>query len=116
MDEELDTNLRTLFREQRQKLPEEPFLSNMLKLIEKQRSRQAFRHKFILVLALACCAFLSPLFIRGSILLSGYVGRSFEAFRGFVEMPAGVLIAVLCCMLLIIFFRRRLVMTFIYRA
>jgi hypothetical protein len=108
MQEELDKNLQTLFREQSHNLPEEPFLSNMLKLVKKQHSRQIFRRRLIRILGFVCCVFLSPLLIKTSILLSGGINGVIAAAGNILDTPAGALSAVLCALLLFFFMRRQI--------
>jgi hypothetical protein len=109
MQDELDKILESIFCEQSQNLPEEPFLSNTLRLVKKHRSRQIFRQNLILLLGIVCCALLSRFFITGSIVLSGYLDRIFETTGIFLNKPAGILAAVLCCALLLLVFKRRLI-------
>jgi hypothetical protein len=113
MQDELDKNLQLLFQEQSRNLPEEPFLSNMLKIIKKQKSRRVFKQRMILVLGFVCCAILSQILIKGSILLSSYLNGIFEAAGGFLDKPAGMLTAILCCTLLLFIFKRRLISPFV---
>jgi hypothetical protein len=109
MQDELDKNLQSLFREQSQNLPEEPFLANTLALIKKHRSRKIFQQNLILLLVVAFCALLSRFLIQGSILLSGYLDWVYEATAMFLYKPAGTLFAALCCAVLLLIFRRRLI-------
>jgi hypothetical protein len=108
MQDELDKNLQTLFREQSQGLPEEPFFGNMVILIKRQHSRRIFRQRLILILGFVCCVFLSPLLIKASILLSGGLNGIFMAAGNILDTPAGSLFAVLCALLLLLFMRRRI--------
>jgi hypothetical protein len=109
MQDELDENLQLLFQEQSRNLPEEPFLGNMLKLIHKRQSRRVFKQRMVLVLGFACCAVLSPILIKGSIVLSSHLNLIIEAAGGFLDKPAGIITAVLCCILLLFIFKRRLI-------
>jgi hypothetical protein len=113
MQDELDRRLQSLFREQNQNLPEEPFLGHTLGLIEKHRSRRVFRQSPILLAAVVCCALLSRFLIKGSVLLSGYLEWIFGIAGMLLNKPAGTLIAALCCAVLLFVFRRRLISTFV---
>jgi len=106
MQDELDKKLRSLFEEQSGNLPEEPFLGNTLKLIEKRRFRRIFMRRLAYVLGLACCALLSPLLIKGSMVLSSGVNALFETVNGFVNTPMGMTTAALCA-LVFLFFKQR---------
>jgi hypothetical protein len=109
MQDELDKDLELIFHKQSQDLPEEPFLGTTLILINKHRSRRVFRQNLILIIAVVCCAFLSRHFIKGSILLSGYLDRVFETVGMFLNKPAGMFAAILCCALLLLVFKRRVI-------
>jgi len=87
MQDELDKNLESIFREQRQSLQEEPFVGNTLSLIKKHRSRRVFQQNLILLMAVVCCALLSQYFIKGSILLSFYLDRIFKAAELLINKP-----------------------------
>ncbi len=106
MQDELDKNLRSLFEEQSRSLPEEPFLGNTLRLIEKRQSRRIFMRRLVYVLGLACCALLSPLLIKGSMVLSGRLNALLGAVNGFVATSMGMTTAALCT-LVILFFKQR---------
>jgi hypothetical protein len=108
MQDELDKNLQSLFDEQSGNLPEEPFLGNTLRLIEKRRSRRTFMRRLAYVLGLACCALLSPLLIKGSMVLSGGMNALFGAINSFVNTPMGMTTAALCALLLLLFNRRQI--------
>lgn len=112
MQEELDENLRSLFREKSPDLPQDPFVGNALKLIKKQHSRQILMRRLIFVLGFACCIVLSPFLIKGSILLCSYLNAIFEAAGSFLDKPTGILAGGLCCALLFLIFRRRLMTAF----
>jgi hypothetical protein len=104
MQDELDKNLRSLFEEQSSSLPEEPFLGNTLRLIEKRQFRRIFMWRLVYVLGLACCALLSPLLIKGSMVLSGGLNAPFGAINSFVNTPTGMTTAALCAL---VFFKQR---------
>ncbi len=108
MQDELDKDLRSLFEEKCRSLPEEPFLGNTLRLIEKRQSRRIFMRRLAYLLGFACCALLSPLLIEGSMALSGGLNDLFRAVNGFVSTPAGMTIAALCALLLLFFNRRQI--------
>jgi hypothetical protein len=99
MQDQLDSNLQSLFLEKRGSLPEEPFLSNVVKLIERHQSRQAFRKKLMLVLGLCICVFFSPLLIKSSILLSGAINQLFALAGNFLNTPTGACAGALCALL-----------------
>ena len=106
MQDELDKNLRSLFEEQSSSLPEEPFLGNTLRLIEKRQSRRILMQRLIYVLGLACCALLSPFLIKGSMVLSGRLNALFGAINSYVNTPMGMTTAASCA-LVILFFKQR---------
>jgi len=106
MQDELDKNLQSLFEERSGNLPEEPFLGNTLRLIEKRQSRRVFMQRLNYALGLACCALLSPLLINGSMVLSGGLNALLGAINGFVNAPMGMTSAALCA-LVILFFKQR---------
>jgi hypothetical protein len=112
MQDELDRNLQSLFQEKSRTLPEEPFLSDMLKLIDRHQSRRVFRQRLILVLGFACCAILSPFLIKGSILLSGAVNMILRAAENLLSTPTGMLAAALFA-LLVLFIKRRQAFRFV---
>ena len=105
MPNELDTRLQSMFEEQGRGLPEEPFLANTLKLIEKKRSRRMFLRRLAYLPGIACCAFLSPFLIKGSVVMSGGLDAAFAVVNGIVNTIPGMSIAVIA--LLIVFSRRR---------
>jgi hypothetical protein len=109
MQDELDRGLQTLFREQSRNLPEEPFLSDTLKLIKKGRARRVLEQNLILLLAVIACALLSRCFIKGSILLSGYLDWIFKTAELFMDRPVGILIVALCGAVLLLIIRRRII-------
>jgi hypothetical protein len=113
MQDELDKHLQFLFQEKSCDLPEEPFLSNMLKLIQRRQSLLLFRQKLILFLGFSCFAFLSPLLIKGSILLSSGLSGIFEAAGNFLDTPAGMLSGILCSIVLVFILKRRPLSTFL---
>lgn len=106
MQDELDQKLRSLFEEKSGGLPEEPFLGNTMRLIEKRQSRRIFMQRLVYVLGLACCALLSPFLIKGSMLLSAGLTALFGAINGFVNTPMGMTSAALCA-LVILFIKQR---------
>jgi len=106
MQDELDKNLRSLFEEQSSSLPEEPFLGNTLRLIEKRQSRRIFMQRLIYVLGLAFCALLSPFLIKGSMVLSGSLNALLGAINSFVNTPVGMTSAASCA-LVILFIKQR---------
>lgn len=108
MQDELDKNLQTLFQEKIQSLPVEPFLSIVLKRIERQRSRQVILQMLLPVLGLACCALLSPFLIKGSVLLSNGLNFIFETAGAFSSRPAGLATAAVSALLFIILKPRRI--------
>ena len=60
------------------------------------------------VLGLACCALLSPLLIKGSMVLSGGLNALLGAVNGFVNAPMGMTSAALCALLLLLFNQRQI--------
>lgn len=104
MRDELDRDLLAIFEARSARLPEEPFLGETLKLIEKTRSRRVLMRRLGLIPAIFLCAFLSPYLIQGSTMLSGGLNAVLEAVSGFIGMSPAVSIAVLCVLL---FFNRR---------
>ncbi len=106
MLDDLDKDLQTLFKENYQALSEEPFTTRTLKLIERWRSRRVFIQRLILALGFLCAAVLSPLLIRGSILLTTGLDRFFELTGDFLATPAGILVAGLCALSFLVFNRR----------
>jgi hypothetical protein len=108
MQDELDKDLRFLFEEKCRSLPEEPFLGNTLRRIEKRQSRRILMRRLAYVLGLACCAVLSPLFIKGSMVLSGGLNALVGMVNGFVNTSAGMTTTALCALLLLFFNRRQI--------
>lgn len=111
MQDELDRNLQSLFRQHSQTLPEEPFLRNMLKLLEKQQARRMWKLRFVQAAAFACCALLSPFLIKGSEMLSGGLNLLFNMTEAFIATPAGMIVAGLCALPFLIF-NRKLILGF----
>jgi hypothetical protein len=109
MQEELDKDLQSLFREQSRNLSEEPFLSDTLRLIKKCRARRVLEQNLILLLAVSVCALSSRVFIKGSMLLSGYLDWIFKTAELFIDRPAGMLIIALCGAVSLLIFRRRVI-------
>jgi hypothetical protein len=62
--------------------------------------------RLVYVPGLACCALLSPLLIKGSMVLSGGLNALLGAINGFVNTPMGMTSAALCA-LVILFFKQR---------
>ena len=114
MQQEVDKDLQSLFEGKSRSLPEEPFLGNILRLIERQRFRRVCMQWLILVMGLLCCALMSPIFIKGSILLSNGLGRLFESAENFFAAPEGMIAAVLGGLLFLISKRRLLYRQFSY--
>ena len=114
MQAEVDKDLQSLFEEKSRGLPEEPFLGNILKLIEKRRFRRVCMQWLILILGLLCCTLISPIFIKCSILLSNGLGRLFEYAENFLATPEGMITAVFGGLLFLIFKRRLLYRQFSY--
>jgi|WetSurMetagenome_2_1015567.scaffolds.fasta_scaffold51634_2 hypothetical protein len=113
MQDELDKDLQSLFREQSRNLPEEPFLSDTLRLVKKRRARRILEQNLILLLAVIVCALSSRLIIKGSILLSGYLDWIFKLAELFMDRPAGILIIALCSAISLLIFRRRIISAFV---
>jgi hypothetical protein len=113
MQDELDRDLQSLFREQSRNLSEEPFLSDTLRLVKKRRTRRVLERYLTLLLAVIVCALSSRLFIKGSILLSGYLDWIFKTAELFMDRPAGILIIVLCSAVSLLIFRRRIISAFV---
>jgi len=112
MQDELDKELLSRFREQHRTLAEDPFRSTLLRVIVKRQSRRLFVRKLISVLGFACCALLSPFLIKGSILLSGGLNAIMSATEAFLSTPPGSQLAALSA-LLVLFFNRRYILRFI---
>lgn len=102
MHDEMDPEIQRLFEEHSRRLAEEPFLSNTLNCLRRRQTQRDLLHKVLLVLGLACCVLLSPFFVKGSVLLSEYVGRGL----GYLESPIAFVIG---GVLLIILARRKLI-------
>jgi len=105
MPDELDVDLKALFEEESRRLPGEPFLGDMLRLLEKRRFRRIMLRRLAYVLVLACAAGLSPFLIDASTMLSLGVNELFSAVNRLVNTSAGMSIALV--VLLLILFRRR---------
>lgn len=106
MQDDLDRNLQSLFLEHNQSLPEEPFLTNTIKLLEKQQARRVWAQRFAFALALFCCFLLSPFLLKGTELLSSGLDLLFNATGAFMARPVGMLITGLCALLFLIFNRK----------
>jgi hypothetical protein len=102
MQDQMDNDLLSLFREKSRSLPEEPFLSNLVQLIERHHARQVFRKRLTLVLGLCICVFVSPLLIKSSILLSGALNQLFALAGNFLNTPAGTCAGALCALLVFV--------------
>jgi hypothetical protein len=113
MQDELDKDLQSLFREQSRNLSEEPFLSDTLRLIKKHRARRVLEQNLILLLAVIVCALSSRSIIKGSILLSGYLDWICRTAELFVDRPVGILIIALCGAVSLLIFRRRIISAFL---
>ena len=113
MHNELDKNLQSIFWEQSRNLSEEPFLSDVLRLIKRRRARSFLQQNLILLLAVIVCALLSRFFVKGSILLSGYLDWLFKTAELFVDRPEGILIIALCGAVSLLIFRRRIISPFV---
>jgi len=108
MQNEDSKNLQTLFEEQAQNLPEEPFVGQTLKLIKRQKLRLFLKELLPWVLAFICCALASPWLIRGSILLSRGLDSLFEVSGHYLTTPAGMLVAAMFALTFLVFKRRLL--------
>jgi hypothetical protein len=106
MQDELDKNLHSLFQERRSSLPEEPFLGNMLKLIERKRAQRVFARRAVLVLGIIIIALLSPYMIKGSAIISGGLNAFFEITGSLMASPRGITCTAFCVLLIFIFKRR----------
>jgi hypothetical protein len=113
MQDELDKDLQSLFREQRRDLIEEPFLSDTLRLVKKRRAWRILEQNLILLLAVIVCALLSRFIIQGSMLLSGYLDQIFKTAEFFMDRPAGIPIIALCSAVSFLIFRRRIISAFV---
>ena len=113
MQDELDKDLQSLFREQSRNLSEEPFLSDTLRLVKKRRAWRILEQNLILLLAVIVCALSSRFFIKGSMLLSGYLDWIFKTAEFFMDRPAGILIIALCGAVSLLIFRRRIISAFV---
>jgi hypothetical protein len=101
MQDELDKNLQSLFHERTQSLPEEPFIGNLLKRIQRRRFRKVILQSLLLVLGLACCVALSPLLIKGSIMLSNALNAIFGHAGAFMATRTGMITS--ACVALLLF-------------
>jgi hypothetical protein len=106
MQDEDNKNLQTLFEEQAQSLPEEPFVGQTLKLIKRQKFLLFLKELLPWLLAVFCCALASPWLIRGSVLLSRGLDSLFEVSGHYLATPAGILVAALFALTFLIFNRR----------
>jgi hypothetical protein len=113
MQDKLDKDLQSLFREQSRNLSEEPFLSDTLRLIKKRRIWHILKQNLILLLAVIACALFSQFFIKGSILLSGYLDWIFTTLELFMDRPACILFIALCGAISLLFSWRRILSLFI---
>ena len=113
MQDELDRDLRSLFREQSRNRSEEPFLSDTLRLVKKRRARRVLEQNLVLLLAVVVCALTSRFVIKGSMLLSGYLDWIFKTAELFMDRPAGILIIALCGAISLLIFRRRIISAFV---
>lgn len=106
MQDDLDRNLQSLFHEHNQDLPEEPFLTSITELLEKQQARRIWGQRLAFALALFCCYLLSPVLLYGAGLLSSGLDLLFNATGAFITTPVGMLIIGLCVLPLLIFNRK----------
>ena len=107
MQNEFDKNLHSLFQEQRESLPEEPFLKDVVKRIERRRARNVFIQYAILVIGICIVAWSSPYLIKGSALLSNELDVLFKLAGSLIKTPTGMLSAAAVILFLFIFNRRR---------
>jgi hypothetical protein len=107
MQDEREPDLLTLFHERSQDFPEEPFTSDLLKRIQKYRSRRVFSRRLVVVCGAALFAIGSPALINGSILLSDTLNAIFNKSALLLDTPTGILAATLCALLILFFNRRR---------
>jgi hypothetical protein len=108
MQDELDKDLQFLFQEKSRNLPEEPFLDNMRKLVERRQFQRSLMQFTMLLSILLCGARFSPILIKYSIMLSGVLNAFFEAAGNAFSMPAGMAAAGLGALLVFIFKSRRI--------
>ena len=108
MHDQLDKNLQSLFHERTQNLPEEPFIGNLLKRIERRRFRKIILRSLLLLAGLACCAALSPFMIQGSIVLSATLNDIFGHAGTFLATRAGMITAASLVLLLLILKPKRI--------
>jgi hypothetical protein len=106
MQDDLDRNLQSLFHEHSQNLPEEPFLTDLIKLLEKEQAWKIWERRLVFLLALFCCFLLSPFLLRGAELLSSGLDLLFDATCSLIATPKGMLIAGLCALPFLIFNRK----------
>ncbi len=108
MQDELDKNLQSLFHERTQNLPEEPFISNVLERIQRLRFWKTILQSLLLVVGLACCAALSPLLIKGSIVLSNTLNTILGHAGAFLATRTGMITAACLALLLFILKAKRI--------
>ena len=108
MQEDLDRDLRTLFRDSHRDLSDEPFVSSTAKLIESRRLRKVLARRLLQALGIVCIALVSPLLIEGSLLLSNGLDDLFTWSGRLLSTPLGTFIAALCSIPLIVLNRKRI--------
>ena len=113
MQDKLDKDLQSLFREQSRNLSEEPFLSDTLRLVKKRRIWHILEQNLILLFAVVACALFSRFFIKGSMLLSGYLDWVFTTPEFLLDRPAGIIFIALCGAVLLLFSWRRMISLFL---
>jgi hypothetical protein len=112
MQDEMEENLQSLFHERTQKLPEEPFIGNLLKRIQRRRYLKTVLQSLLLGAGLACCAALSPLLIKGSIVLSNTLNGIFARAEVFFATRTGM-ITVACLTLLLFILKTKRILRFV---
>jgi hypothetical protein len=106
-DDRFDPRLETLFRQEHQSIPIEPFVGATLKRIAAERARVHRVRRLIEAAALIAVIVASPWLIEASVLISAMLDEAFALVSAWLETPSGTTIAIFVGALLAALFRLR---------
>jgi hypothetical protein len=89
MPDELDPMLLRLFEDRRQSLPDEAFVTTLLRRIERRQRAAAVRQAAIIAAALLLIAWLLPGLLRATAAVVQSIGAQTESYASLLLSPLG---------------------------
>ena len=99
MQNDGDKDLAQLFQEELPELPEEPFVGELLRRVEKARSRYHRIRWLLTALVLAVCAVATPYVVGMVVLFCDWLTRVMEISVEFFITPVGCGVMIACVLL-----------------